>query len=69
MGLHFFLVIIVLAKLRIELTFIICYRESVSTTVGSEEHTLSMIGDVNIFLKGDPGQEDFEAEVEIMIAG
>lgn len=28
-----------------------------------------MIGDVNLFLKGSPGDEDFEAEVEIMIAG
>ena len=28
-----------------------------------------MIGDVNIFLNGTPGDEDFEAEAEIMIAG
>ena len=28
-----------------------------------------MIGDVNIFLKGDPSDEDFEAEVGVMIAG
>lgn len=28
-----------------------------------------MVGDVNIFLKGDPGDEDFEAEVGVMIAG
>ena len=28
-----------------------------------------MVGDVNIFLKGIPGDEDFEAEAEIMIAG
>ena len=28
-----------------------------------------MIGDVNLFLKGHPDDEDFEAEVEIMIAG
>lgn len=28
-----------------------------------------MIGDVNIFLKGVPGDQDFEAEAEIMIAG
>lgn len=28
-----------------------------------------MIGDVNLFLKGLPDEEDFEAEVEIMIAG
>ncbi|OBZ79628.1 N-acetyltransferase 9 [Grifola frondosa] len=29
---------------------------------------LPMIGDVNLFLKGSPLDEDFEAEVEIMIA-
>ena len=28
-----------------------------------------MVGDVNLFLKGLYGDEDFEAEVEIMIAG
>lgn len=28
-----------------------------------------MMGDVNLFLKGLPDEEDFEAEVEIMIAG
>ena len=28
-----------------------------------------MIGDVNIFLNGVPGEPDFEAEAEIMIAG
>lgn len=28
-----------------------------------------MIGDVNLFLKGSPEEEDFEVEVEIMIAG
>ena len=28
-----------------------------------------MIGDVNLFLKGARGDEEFEAEVEIMIAG
>lgn len=29
-----------------------------------------MIGDVNLFLKGSPGEDDeFEVEVEIMIAG
>lgn len=28
-----------------------------------------MVGDVNLFLKGNPSDEDFEAEVEIMIAG
>jgi hypothetical protein len=28
-----------------------------------------MVGDVNIFLRGLHGDEDFEAEVEIMIAG
>ena len=28
-----------------------------------------MVGDVNIFLNGTPGDQDFEAEAEIMIAG
>jgi hypothetical protein len=28
-----------------------------------------MIGDVNLFLKGDPSDPEFEVEVEIMIAG
>ena len=28
-----------------------------------------MIGDVNLFFKGAPDEEDFEVEVEIMIAG
>jgi hypothetical protein len=28
-----------------------------------------MIGDVNLFLKGSPEDEDFEVEAEIMIAG
>ena len=28
-----------------------------------------MVGDVNIFLKGTPGDQEFEAEAEIMIAG
>jgi hypothetical protein len=31
--------------------------------------TLPMIGDVNLFLKGSSKDEDFEIEVEIMIAG
>ncbi|KAI6037674.1 GNAT domain-containing protein [Pisolithus marmoratus] len=30
--------------------------------------TFPMVGDVNLFLKGHPSDEDFEAEVEIMIA-
>jgi len=28
-----------------------------------------MVGDVNVFLKGDASDEDFEAEVGVMIAG
>ena len=28
-----------------------------------------MVGDVNLFLKGMPGDEDFEVEIEVMIAG
>ncbi|KAI0684165.1 acyl-CoA N-acyltransferase [Cytidiella melzeri] len=44
-----------------KLTFIVCAR--------SEESRLTMIGDVNLFLKGDPKDDpEFEVEVEIMIA-
>ncbi|KAF8440295.1 GNAT domain-containing protein [Boletus edulis BED1] len=42
-----------------KLTFII---------LANGEGDLPMIGDVNIFLKGDPHDEDFEAEVGVMIA-
>jgi hypothetical protein len=28
-----------------------------------------MVGDINLFLKGQPEDDEFEAEVEIMIAG
>ncbi len=52
-----------------ELTFIVCHRESETTEVGSEDPPLTMIGDINLFLKGSPNEEDFEVEVEIMIAG
>jgi len=31
-------------------------------------NTFPMVGDVNLFLKGLPDDEDFEAEVEVMIA-
>ncbi|CCM02707.1 uncharacterized protein FIBRA_04813 [Fibroporia radiculosa] len=31
-------------------------------------HSLPMVGDVNLFLKGTPEDEDFEAEAEVMIA-
>ncbi|OJT15596.1 hypothetical protein TRAPUB_5924 [Trametes pubescens] len=30
---------------------------------------LPMIGDVNLFLKGTPDEEEFEVEAEIMVAG
>ncbi|TFY60381.1 hypothetical protein EVJ58_g5179 [Rhodofomes roseus] len=62
-----------------KLTFIILAREpSTSQSSSTSEPNsatdaswltdLPMIGDVNLFLKGDPTDEDFEAEVEIMIA-
>lgn len=35
----------------------------------SDISSMPMIGDVNLFLKGEQSEEDFEAEVEIMIAG
>lgn len=46
----------------IELTFIILAGEG-------DIASLPMVGDVNVFLKGDPNDEDFEAEVGVMIAG
>lgn len=46
------------------MTFIILALEKDGDT-----DTLPMVGDVNLFLKGHPEDEDFEAEVEVMIAG
>ena len=34
-----------------------------------ERDVKKMIGDVNLFFKGSPDDEDFEVEAEIMIAG
>lgn len=47
----------------VELTFIILADGE--DDIGS----LPMVGDVNVFLKGDLNDEDFEAEVGVMIAG
>lgn len=47
----------------VELTFIILANGE------GDIAALPMVGDVNIFLKGDPSEEDFEAEVGVMIAG
>jgi len=52
-----------------ELTFIILARTSGGELTTNDIPTLSMVGDVNIFLNGTPGDQDFEAEAEIMIAG
>lgn len=64
-----------------ELTFIILARTDVTTDIRNcdewrpsdesmpsreEIDSFPMIGDVNLFLKGIPSDEDFEAEVEIM---
>ena len=57
------------------MTFIVCVRKDTSSggsTQPEEEVTfgsLTMIGDVNLFLKGVPSDDDFEVEAEIMIAG
>ncbi|THH04684.1 hypothetical protein EW145_g5335, partial [Phellinidium pouzarii] len=59
-----------------KLTFIILAREN-GSDVGAPFGTLTksecdfsrMIGDVNLFFKGSPPDEDFEVEAEIMIAG
>lgn len=52
-----------------ELTFIILARTSGGELETGDISTLPMVGDVNIFLNGTPGEQDFEAEAEIMIAG
>ncbi|KAH9947058.1 acyl-CoA N-acyltransferase [Amylocystis lapponica] len=55
-----------------KLTFIILARsdDRDSTSAISGFHSaLPMIGDVNLFLKGSPAEDDFEAEAEVMIAG
>ena len=51
-----------------ELTFIICAPEG-SGPSPERRSSLTMIGDVNLFLKGSPEDPEFEVEVEIMIAG
>jgi hypothetical protein len=52
-----------------ELTFIILARTTDGEFANGDIPTLPMIGDVNIFLNGTPGDVDFESEAEIMIAG
>lgn len=47
----------------VELTFIILAKGE------GDVASLPMVGDVNVFLKGDPGNNNFEAEVGVMIAG
>jgi hypothetical protein len=55
--------------IRSELTFIILARTSDRELATTDIPTLPMVGDVNIFLNGTPGDQDFESEAEIMIAG
>lgn len=60
------------AKQIPELTFIIHARPEAAdpnTLAAANALAAPMIGDVNLFLKGSPAEEDFEVEVEIMIAG
>ena len=68
------------AHAHAELTFILLAGAGEGTDVTPEEvllpagatttrPPLQMIGDANLFLKGTPGEDEFEAEVEIMIAG
>lgn len=47
-----------------ELTFIILARENDEDLSANR-----MAGDISLFLKGRPEDDEFEAEVEIMIAG
>lgn len=51
-----------------KLTFIVCIRPNANLHCVISEEDLTMVGDVNLFLKGSPEDEDFEAEAEIMIA-
>ena len=51
-----------------ELTFIVTVKEDGWSTETPCEAT-KMIGDVNLFFKGLPSDEEHEVEVEIMIAG
>ncbi|TFY68859.1 hypothetical protein EVG20_g3379 [Dentipellis fragilis] len=55
-----------------KLTFIILARPETdapaSTPTPAQIAALPMVGDVNLFLKGAPADDDFEAEVEVMIA-
>ena len=53
----------------LELTFIILARTSDGELATKDIPTLPMVGDVNIFLNGTPGDQAFESEAEIMIAG
>lgn len=53
-----------------ELTFIVLARgTSTNDETRDECKTSQMIGDVNLFFKGNPSDDDFEVEAEIMIAG
>jgi len=53
-----------------KLTFIILARgtPSANSDVVNECNPSQMIGDVNLFFKGSPSDDDFEVEAEIMIA-
>ncbi|GBE78730.1 N-acetyltransferase 9-like protein [Sparassis crispa] len=54
-----------------KLTFIILSGEALNPAAQLTSEILTklpMIGDVNLFLKGLPHEEEFEAEVEVMIA-
>lgn len=51
-----------------KLTFIILARTSDGELATSDIPNLPMIGDVNIFFNGAPGDQDLESEAEIMIA-
>ncbi|EKM60317.1 uncharacterized protein PHACADRAFT_132799 [Phanerochaete carnosa HHB-10118-sp] len=51
-----------------KLTFIVCAREIPAAESQDLRNALTMIGDVNLFLKGDKDDPEFEVEVEIMIA-
>ncbi|GJE89227.1 acyl-CoA N-acyltransferase [Phanerochaete sordida] len=51
-----------------KLTFIVCARGDGTGESQDLQSALTMIGDVNLFLKGDRADPEFEAEVEIMIA-
>ena len=56
-------------RLTKRLSFIVLARPAGGELATSDIPALPMIGDVNIFLNGTPGDQDFETEAGVIIAG